>query len=73
MEDDQPGCAATEVVEPSTFVAAGDRLLVHLNSSYNTACRGDTRAATKSFEVLVEEPQQVERETHTTSQKKKKL
>ena len=46
METTQPGCAAagsegmgtddttlTERVEPSSFVAAGDRLLVHLNSS----------------------------------------
>ena len=36
-----------EVVEPSSFVAAGDRLLVHLNSCYSTACPGDTRTETQ--------------------------
>ena len=30
----------SEVVEPSSFDAAGDRLLVHLNCSYSTACGG---------------------------------
>ena len=41
-------------VEPSSFVAVGDRLLVHLNSSYGTACPGDTRTATKKSIVAVE-------------------
>ena len=73
MEEHQPGSAATgrggmgtddttliERVEPSSFVAAADRLLVHLNSSYSTACAGDTWTSTQSFNVPVEEPQQVE-------------
>ena len=33
-------------VEPSSFITAGDRLLVHLNSSDSTACPGDTQATT---------------------------
>ena len=37
----------TEVVEPSSFVAAGGRLLVHLINSYSTACPGDTQAPQK--------------------------
>ena len=41
-----------EVVEPSSYAAAGDRLLVHLNISYSTACRGDIRASTKSSNFL---------------------
>ena len=54
MEDNQPGSAATGsgrlgtedtalvvVVKPSSFVAAGDRMPVHLNSSDSTACPGD--------------------------------
>ena len=43
-------------VEPSSFGAVGDRLLVHLTSSKNTACLGDTPTATQSSNVLVEEP-----------------
>ena len=46
-----------EVVEPSSFVPAGDRLLVHLNSSYASGCPGDTRTATKSSDGPVEEPE----------------
>ena len=54
MEYNQPGSAATgsgglgsddtevEGVEPSSFVAAGVRLLVHLNCSHSTACPGNT-------------------------------
>ena len=30
-----------EGVGPSSFAAAGDRLLVHLNSSFSTGCHGD--------------------------------
>ena len=41
-------------VEPSSFVAVGDRLLVHFNSSYGTACLVDTRTATKKSIVAVE-------------------
>ena len=44
-------------VEPSSFVAVGDRLLVHLNSSYGTACLGDTRTATKNRLLLWREAQ----------------
>ena len=36
-----------DMVEPSSFVAVGDRLPVHLKSSYSTACPGDTRTNTK--------------------------
>ena len=46
MEDNQPESVATgrlgtddttliEVVDPSSFAAAGDHLLVHLNSSFS--------------------------------------
>ena len=68
MEDHQPGSAATTLGEmgagdtisigrrePSSFVAAGDRLLVHLHSSYSTACPGDTPTTLKSSNVPVEE------------------
>ena len=48
-----------EGVEPSSFVAPGDR---------RTACPGDTQATTKSCDVLVEHP---EGERHTTFQRKK--
>ena len=58
-----------ERMEPSSFVAAGDRLLVLLNSSRSTACPGDTRTTPKGSNVLVEEPEQVE--SGTTSQKGK--
>ena len=50
----------TERVEPSSFGAAGDRLLVHLSISKITACPGDTRINTKRFDVLAEEPEQGE-------------
>ena len=81
MEENQLASAATGcgemciddttfigTVEPSSFVAAGDRLLVHLLSPCCTACSGDTRAAAKSSNIPVEQPEQVERET--TSQKR---
>ena len=48
-------------------MAAGDRLLVHLNSSYSTACPGDTQANPYSFNVPVEEPEPSVRDA--TSQK----
>ena len=69
MEETQTGFAATgsgglgidgttfiEVVEPSSFVAVGDRLLVHLNSSHSVACFGDTQTYTNSSCVPLEEP-----------------
>ena len=79
MEENQPGSAVTgrmgtddttsiERVEPSSFVPGSP---VHLNSSYCSACPGDTWTPTKSSHLPVEEPEQVERDT--TSQKKKKL
>ena len=37
-----------ERVGPSSSGAEGDRLPVHLNSSYSAACLGDTEATTKS-------------------------
>ena len=43
-----------ERMEPSSIAAAGDRLLVRLNSSYSAACPGDTRTATKKFECSCE-------------------
>ena len=70
IEEDQPESLATgsgglgtddtsliERAVPSSSVAAGAHLLVHLTSSYSTACPGDIRAATKSSKVLVEEPE----------------
>ena len=77
MEGNQPGATATgggmgnniddtpliERVKPSSFVAAGDRLLVHPSSPKITACPGDTRTAKKSTNVPVDEPEQVRRET----------
>ena len=61
IEEHQPGSATTgrggmgtddttliERVEPNSYVAASGRLLVHINSSYCTACPGDTLAAEKT-------------------------
>ena len=82
MVDNQPGSAASscggvgtddttliEVVEPSSFEALGDRLPFHLTSSCSAACFVDTQTTAKSFNVLAEEPEQVERDA--TSQTKK--
>ena len=62
VEENQPGSPATGVggmgpddtisierVEPSSFVAASDRLLVHLNSSHSIAGPGDTPNSRKKF------------------------
>ena len=81
MEQNQHGSAATgsggigtqdttliERVEPSSVVAAGDRLPDHLDSSCSSACLGDTQTAIQSKKVPLEEPEQVEKDT--TSQKK---
>ena len=81
MEETQPGSAATgggrvgiddtsliERGESSSFVAAGDRLLVHFSSSRITACLGDARGTPHSSHVPVEKPAQVERDT--TSQER---
>ena len=81
MEQNQHGSGATgsggigtqdttliERVEPSSVVAAGDRLPDYLNSSYSSACPGDTQTATERNKVPLEEPEQVEKDT--TSQKK---
>ena len=59
LEEDQLGSAATDGggtgiddttlidrVEPSSFVEAGDRLLVQISSSRITACLGDTWTST---------------------------
>ena len=67
-EKNQPQSAATgwrkrmlmtplliEGVEASSFAAAGDRLVVHHNSSLSTACPGVLQAKPKSSEALVEE------------------
>ena len=61
MKEHQSGSAATgsgvmvtddvlliERVESSSFVAACDRLLVHLGISKITACLGDSRTSTQS-------------------------
>ena len=69
MEDNQLGSAATgsrglctddttstEVVDPSSFVAVGDRMLVQLGSSFSTALPGDHQATSESSDLLVEEP-----------------
>ena len=48
-----------EGVEPSSFAAAGDRLLVHLNSSCSVVCLGDPLTTPESSNVLVEEPEQL--------------
>ena len=47
--------------EPSSFGAAGDRLLVHFSSSKKTARPGDTGTSTQSSSVPVKETEQVER------------
>ena len=54
------------------FVAAGDIFPVHLNSYFSTACLGDTRTATQSSNVPVDEPKQVERETQLPRMRKPK-
>ena len=51
-----------ERVEPSSFAAGSDRLPVHLSSSSSGACPGDTQTTTKSSNVRVVEPEQVERQ-----------
>ena len=66
MEEAQLGSAATssgragtddttslERVETSPFVAAGDRMPTHLNSSFSTACPGDPQAKPQSSNVPV--------------------
>ena len=45
-------------------------MLVHPISSKNTACPGDARTLPQSSNVLVEEPEQVERETQRPREKK---
>ena len=56
MEEDQPGSAAThdtastENVDASSFLAAGDRLPVHLNSSCSTAFPGKSQNNHKQFQ-----------------------
>ena len=77
MEEHQLGSAARasggmgtedttmiERVEPTSFAAAGDRLLVHLSA----ACPGDPQATPESCAVLVEEPERLVQDS--TSQKK---
>ena len=49
-----------EVVESSSFGAAGEPLLVHLKGSTTAACLGEIRTATTSCSVPVEEPERVE-------------
>ena len=59
MEEDQPESADTgggAGTELSSFVAAGDHMVIHLSSSTFTQPLGDTRTASKSSIVLVEEP-----------------
>ena len=41
--------AFIEGVQPSSSVAAGDRLILHLNSSYSAACVGDTQENHKEY------------------------
>ena len=48
-----------ERVEPSSLVAAGDRLPLHLSSSKIVQCLGDARTSTQSSNVLVQKPEQV--------------
>ena len=62
-----------ERVEPSSFVAAGDPLSVHLSSSRITACPADTTTATHSFSVPVEEPAQLKRDSTSLSKEAEKL
>ena len=50
-------------VEPSSFGAAGDRLPVHLSSLKIAACLGDARTSTQSSYILLEVPEQMERDT----------
>ena len=57
-----------ERVEPNSFVAADDRLPVDLSSSKKNARPGDTQTSTQNSGVLLQDPEQVERDT--TSQKK---
>ena len=59
----------TELVEPSSFTAAaGDRLLVHLNSSFSTAYPSDIQATLASSHVPVDE---LERLVKDSASKKK--
>ena len=59
-----------ERLEPSSFVAEGHRLPVHLNSSCSTACPEDTGTTERGSIFPVEEPEQVERDTTLHEQKK---
>ena len=80
MEENQLGSAATgsgrlradsttllDVVEQSSVAAAGDRLLVHQNSSFSAACLEDPQTTPKSSNALVE--QKMERDTHNFTEK----
>ena len=51
----------------------GDRLPVHLNSSYSTACPGDTLVTEKTSNVPVEEPETVERHNFPEEKEADKL
>ena len=64
MEENQPeaaktcggmGTDETTLVGPSSLAVAVDRLPVHLNSSFGTACLGDPQATSKSSNVPVKE------------------
>ena len=71
MEENQPESAATGsgglgTADTSLYEGAeqgssavGDRLLVHPNSSFNTACNGNVQTTPKSSNVLVEEPRTI--------------
>ena len=84
MEGTQSGSAATgcgvvgtddttlvDVVEASSFVAAGERLRVHFTSSYNTACLAMPDSHTKFQDV--EKLEQVERGPSSQIKKAEKL
>ena len=55
-------------VEPSSFAAAGDRLPVHLNSSFSTACPGNPQDTPESSNDPLEDFARMERDT--TAEKK---
>ena len=59
-----------EVVEPSSFVAAGDRFPVHLNSSYSTASIGDILVTKKKVLMFLWRSQNEWREAQQPRKRK---
>ena len=59
--------------EPSSFAAAGDSLLVHLNSSFGIASPGDPQATPKGSNVSVGELERLVKDSASKKKEAEKL